>query len=137
MVLLDTNIISETMKLKPNATVIDWLKKREKKTCICVISIEEMKYGQMLMPEGRSREVLDSDIKKVVDLFSGSILLYDESAAMRCAEFHSQAIHSGRTPALGDMMIAAVASVNDLCLATRNVKDFSYLPIDIVNPFEE
>ena len=52
------------------------------------------------------------------------------------AELHEQALSQGKVPAIEDLMIAAICKRNDCVLATRNVKDFDYLAIDVVNPFE-
>ena len=137
MYLLDTNVISETMKPIRNAVVEEWMDENEENTFISAVSIEEMRYGQLVMPEGKRRNNLRIAIDNIVKRYSGSILSYGEYDAGRCATFHARALKSGRTPSLGDLMIAAIAYTHGLILVTRNVKDFEYLPIRIFNPFKE
>ena len=137
MYLLDTNVISETMKVHMDPFVEMWTKSHEEESYICVISIEEMRYGQLIMPRGKRRDNLGRDIDNAIHRHADTILLYEESEAERCADFHALALQSGRTPALGDLMIAATASTHGMAVVTRNVKDFEYLPVRVINPFEE
>ena len=137
MYLLDTNILSDGMKKIPNEGVARWREEHEYETFISVPSIEEMRIGQLMLPEGKRRDALQSMIDEVIRSYLGSILSYGEYDAERCAAFHALALKSGRTPSLGDLMIAAIAYTHGLILVTRNVKDFEYLPIRIFNPFKE
>ena len=137
MYLLDTNVLSDGMKKIPNESVAVWRKRYEGDSFISVISIEEMRIGQLMLPKGRRREALKNMIDEVLSSYIGSILSYGEYDAERCAKFHAFALKNGRTPSLGDLMIAATAYIHNLIVVTRNVKDFDYLPIKVINPFEE
>ncbi len=70
----------------------------------------------------------------VVDTNVASELM--RPSAFLCAELHEQALSRGKVPTIEDLTIAAICKRNDCVLATRNVKDFDYLAIDVVNPFE-
>lgn len=133
--LVDTNVVSEVCKKTPHTKVMEWLESHERLN-ISVITIEEMRFGEYMMPKGKRRNKLHELIDSLVDMYSGSTLVFDACAAEQCAAFHECAIASGRTPTIEDMMIAAIAKVNGLTLVTRNVRDFEYLDIAVVNPFE-
>ncbi len=125
------------MKPVPEQKVLHWLRQHENESCICAVNIEELRFGLLLMPTGKRKFALAEDIEKVIVRFEDSLLPYGKLEAERCADFHALAIREGKTPALGDLMIAAIATTHSLTVATRNVKDFSYLPVKVVNPFED
>lgn len=61
---------------------------------------------------------------------------FDARVALECARLHRRAIVAGRTSMIEESMIAAMCACRDATLATRNVKDFDYLGVRLVNPFE-
>ena len=68
--------------------------------------------------------------------YADRILPLDQAGAERAALFRAQERRSGRTLDLGDALIAGIAKANDLAVATRNVRDFDGLNLEIVNPWE-
>lgn len=66
---------------------------------------------------------------------SDKTLAFDGFCGYLCAELHHLAVASGRTPTIEDLMIAATCQRYGAVLATRNVKDFDYLGVELVNPF--
>lgn len=132
--LVDTNVVSEICKKSPDANVMEWLGSHEELN-ISVITIEEMRFGELMMPKGKKRKKLHEMIDSLVVSYSANTLTFDVRAAEQCAVFHERAISLGRTPTIEDMMIAAIAKVNDMVLVTRNIRDFEYLDIGILNPF--
>ena len=135
MFLLDTNVISERFKIKCNAGVEKWLDVNESKSFISVVTIEELRYGLLLMPDGKRKIALEKRINSTVHYFNGKILNFEQTEAERCAEFHHLAHKAGFDPGMEDLMIAAIASSFDLVIATRNTKDFEYLPVETIDPF--
>lgn len=134
--LADTNVISEAMKKAPDARAMAWLDAHQDKLSISAITIEELRFGEYLMPKGKRRRKLHELIDGIVALYGDRTLPFDAKAAEFCAAFHELAISCGRTPTIEDLMIAAIANSAHCTLATRNVRDFDYLPIPVVNPFE-
>ena len=134
--LVDTNVVSEACKKEPASHVVDWLSRNASNLYLSVVTIEEMRFGELMMPKGKRRAKLSKMIDGLVASYIGKILCFDIAAAEKCAEFHELAISSGRTPTIEDLMIAAIAQVNSLTVATRNVRDFDYLGIPIFNPYE-
>ena len=134
--LIDTNVISEVCKKEPNSAVLEWLNNHDGGLYLSSITIEELRFGELMMPRGKKRDALHRIIDGLVENYIGRVLSFDSDAAEVCAAFHEQAISSGRTPTIEDLMIAAIANTNDLVITTRNVRDFEYLGIEIENPFE-
>lgn len=134
--IVDTNIISEAIKADPNPAVLAWLEQNSRALYLTSITIEELRFGALMLPKGKRRKALEEWIDSLSAGFSQKIFSFDALAAEICAGFHEKAISSGKTPSIEDLIIASIAKRKGFCLATRNVKDFEYLDIDLVNPFE-
>lgn len=134
--LVDTNVVSEVCKPSPSEKVAAWLELNSKSLFLSSITIEEMRFGQLMMPKGKKKDKLGAMINSLLNNYSDSTLAFGAKEAELCALLHHQAIYAGRSPSIEDLMIASIAQANNLVLATRNTKDFDYLGIDIVNPFE-
>ena len=134
--LIDTNVISEVCKKEPNSAVLAWLNYHDEGLCLSSITIEELRFGELMMSHGKKRDALQRIITNLIENYAGRVFPFDSNAAEVCAAFHERAINAGRTPTIEDLMIAAIAQTNDLVLTTRNVRDFEYLDIEIENPFE-
>ncbi|MDR1806953.1 MAG: hypothetical protein LBR33_03425 [Propionibacteriaceae bacterium] len=87
----------------------------------------------MRLPEGRRRAGLLAVIESA--LLGPDILAYDEPAARAYASLQAQARAQGRALTAEDGMIAAVCVSHGATLATRHVKDFDFLPVQLVNPW--
>ena len=134
--LLDTNVISEVSKPRPDDNVLCWLQDATGNVCTCSVVVEEMYYGILLLPDGKRKYDLRRHTDSLVADLLDRVLPFDMRSAYACAQLQAKAHASGRTPALEDVMIAAIAQRNNCILATRNVKDFDYLGVETVNPFD-
>lgn len=134
--LADTNVVSELMKPVPADAVIDWFQDNEGQVCISAVTVEELYFGLFLLPDGKRKERLKASITGIVMDCSDKTLVFDAFSAYLCAELQAKAKSVGRVATIEDLMIASIALRNDAVLATRNIKDFDYLGIDCVNPFE-
>lgn len=135
--LIDTNVISEAIKPTPNASATEWLSHNAADSYLASITIEELRFGEFMMPEGKKRRTLKDWIDALLVDFAQSIISFDAAAATVCAHFHEMAISVGRTPTIEDLMVAAIAQAKNLTLVTRNVRDFDYLPVDLLDPFSD
>ena len=133
--ILDTNIISEFMKEKANPQVIDWAQDHNEDLFLTTVSLMELNYGIMRMPEGKRkhtyREIADAITKECRD----RIYSFDSFSAFLCAKLRCEAAAIGRPPQISDCMIAAICQRNNATLATHNVKDFEHYGIPLVDPF--
>ena len=133
--LLDTNVVSETTKDHPDPLVIDFLS-RQTDLWLSSLVIHELEFGLQLAPQGRRRERLTASLARFLADYTDRILSLDRESAEWSARFRAAAVSSGRSPELIDLLIAGTAQTHGLAIATRNVRDFSGLGIDIVNPWE-
>lgn len=135
--LVDTCVISEVMKPKPNDAVVEWLCDNSNELRLSAITVKELYYGALRMDEGRRKDALITVIENIVWLYSEDIIPFDKRAAIICARIHNRAQREGFTPTIEDLEIAATCLSNDMTLVTRNVKDFDYLGVSLFNPFDE
>ena len=129
--LLDTNIISEIFKQKPNAKLIEMLCKNEKLCALPSTSWNELLYGVNVMAEGKKKQLL---FEKLVDDIQKNydIIHYDNHAAWIHADIRSRLKEKGRSIEFPDSQIASIAVSNCMILVTRNTKHFE--PIQEVSP---
>lgn len=134
--LVDTNVISELCKKQPNENVISWFSDPSNVFYISAITIEELRFGEFMMPKGKKREQLHGMIDLLLAEYGSDALAFGAEEADLCAAFHERAIHEGRTPTFEDLAIASIAKTNSLVVATRNTVDFDHLDVDVFNPFD-
>lgn len=137
--LLDTNVLSEVTKLRPEGRVLAWLDSLdEDRTFISVVSIAEIRRGVALMADGRKRDVLaDWLARDLPQRFEHRVIPVEERVALAWGDLMGEAKRSGRGMSSMDGLIAATAIANDLVLATRNIKDFGGFGIDLIDPWGE
>ena len=133
--LLDTNIISELVKKKPNHAVLDWVDANDSENLyLSVITLGEIRKGiSGVQNQARQKEISHWLEVELPAYFEARILAIDMNVADAWGKFQSQT--KGRTLPAIDALIAATAYVNQLTLVTRNTKDFVDTPIEIVNPW--
>jgi predicted nucleic acid-binding protein len=138
MIILDTNVISEAFRKRPQPGVRDWLdRQRPSDLFLCAPVLAELRYGVERLPTGRRRSELDRLVTNAEqDLFANRLLTVDREAAHEFGRVVARRAGMGRPIMPIDGMIAAIALANGMSVATRDVKDFADLDIDVVNPFE-
>ena len=138
MILLDTNVVSEVMKTQPAEAVVAWLNGQDsERLYVSAITIGEITYGLRILPDGKRRSGLRERFERFVALaFDQRVLSYDESAARVYGELMGDRKELGLPMSVPDGQIAAIARLNHLAVATRNVLDFEDCGIDVLNPFE-
>jgi len=135
VIVLDTNVVSEAVRAQPSPVVMRWLEHCNEPFAITTVTIGELLTGVCLLPQGKRRTGLLEAVEQVL-LRWAVTLPYDETAARICAALREQARAQGRGLSVEDGMIAAVCAAHGASLATRNVADFDFLPIRVVNPWE-
>ncbi|MCY3913775.1 MAG: type II toxin-antitoxin system VapC family toxin [Chloroflexi bacterium] len=133
--LLDTNVVSELTRDEPDSRVIRFLDDQDDLWLPSVV-VFEMEYGLATRPQGRRLETLRALHSEILAAFGDRLLSLDQSGARWAAELRAQARHAGRAVDVGDALIAGTAKAHDLAIATRNVRDFEGMDIDVVNPWE-
>ncbi len=132
--LLDTNVVSELTNDVPDAGVVAFLLEHDD-LWLSSVSIHELEYGLRLLPDGRRRDRLYAAHSGIMSIYGDHILPLDRAGAELAAALRAHTRRSGRTLDLGDALIAGIAQANELTVATRNVRDFDGLGVDVVNPW--
>jgi len=123
--LLDTNILSEPVKPRPNKQVLNNLEKHATACCTSVTVWHELNYGLESMVSSKRKKILKSYLQTLEN--DGLIILaYEKPAGEWLAKERNRLKASGKTPAYFDAEIAAVGHVNNLVIVTKNVEDFSF-----------
>jgi tRNA(fMet)-specific endonuclease VapC len=121
--LLDTNVLAEPLTKKPSKLVLAKLARHEARCATAMPIVHELIYGAELLEPSRRKDAVELYIQNVI-LRVYPVLDYDLAAAKWQAEERARLARLGRPPAFADSTIAAIASVNNLVLVTRNLKDF-------------
>jgi predicted nucleic acid-binding protein len=137
MIVLDTNVVSELMRISPSLEVMDWWKGRLfSELFITTVTEAEVLLGIELLPKGKRRTGLESAAKTTFEEdFEGHILPFDSDAAREFARIVAARRELGRPMSQADAQIAAIARSRGAAVATRNTEDFEGCGIRIVNPW--
>jgi predicted nucleic acid-binding protein len=135
--LLDTNVVSEWMKPRPNPGVVAWLAEvDEDRVFLSVITLAELRYGIERMAPGHRRKRLDEWLEEELPLrFEGRILTIDRAVADACGKVVARSEAMGHRLEAMDAFIAATAEVHRLTVVTRNASDFQSTVKGVMNPW--
>ena len=137
MIVLDTNIVSELIRPRPNPSVVDWVARQPGTSLfISAITEAELRYGVEILSAGHRRERLAAEIESTLrEDFAGRILSFDSAAAHAYATIMADRRAVGRPISQADCQIAAIARSRGAPVATRDVADFAGCRIKVVNPW--
>lgn len=138
MIILDTNVISETMRVSPEKKVIEWLDKQPIHLLfISAITLAEIRCGIALLPNGKKKQKLTEDFEeKIMPLFIGKILSFDANSTFLYAKIRSHATQKGYGISSEDALIAAIAAQHGFMVATRDTTPFIHMGIEVINPWD-
>ena len=123
--LLDTNVISEFTKFKPNKSVIEKANENEELCAICSTVWQESIFGLAAMPEGKRKQKISTFMDKIRNVYD--IIPYDSFAAQICGEIRAKCKNAGTPAPFFDSQIAATAIANNMILITHNTADYTAL----------
>jgi predicted nucleic acid-binding protein len=137
--LLDTNVVSEWVKPRPAAEVVDWLSDvDEDRVHISVITLAELRHGVERLPAGRRRQRLDDWLRHdLPDRFEGRVLTIDAEVAQQWGTIVARRDAAGRPIGVMDAWLAALAETHELTLVTRNTADFDGSVASLFNPWRD
>ena len=137
MVVLDTNVLSEVLKVSPDGRVLAWLKDQPRPSLFTTtVTRGELLYGIRLLPDGKRRRALwEAALAIFNEDFAERVLSFDNDAADAYAEVGAARRAAGRPISQFDAMIAGMARSRGASVATRNAKDFEGCGIDVVDPW--
>jgi len=136
VILLDTNIISESMRVEPDARMITWMdRQRASNLFLSAITIDEIAFGIEVLPSGRRKDHLVRVFSDIAGAFEGRIKPFDAGAARQSAKYRALRQRMGRPMSLADSQIAGIAKSNAFSLATMNDRDFESLDLSVIAPY--
>lgn len=136
MWLIDTCVVSELAKAKPEPLVVQWLRQHAAVAKIAAVSLGEIVYGIESLPLGARRNALQRWCDDMRGLFTERFLVADEMVWQTYGRLKASLEAIGRPQDDLDVLIAATATVHRLTIVTRNVKHFKDTGVDLINPWE-
>lgn len=131
--LLDTMVVSERIKSRPDSNVLAWMAvRRPIDFSISVLTIGEILYGIRRLPAARRARLERWLNQDVPAMFADRILAVDLSVARAWANLR---IDAARSLSHVDSLIAATAAAHSLIVVTRNERDFADLGVAVENPW--
>lgn len=137
MIVLDTNVVSEPMKLNGNPAVLAWLDRQVAQTLyLTSTSLAELLVGIEILPDGKRKEGLSAALIELIEvLFTGRILPFDTAAATLYGPIIGRARNAGRAISVGDGQIAAIAAAHGFKVATRDTAPFIAAGVEVIDPW--
>jgi predicted nucleic acid-binding protein len=138
MILLDTNVVSEVMRVAPDARVVEWMNSHPLQTLyLSAINVAELRSGVALMPVGKRRSTMHQDLEeRTLPIFDGRVLPFDMACTTIYAQLTAKFRTSGTPVETADTCIAAVALANGLSVATRDTLPFRAAGLKVINPWQ-
>ena len=135
MIFVDTNVLSELTKPRPEDRVIDWLFTHRNETLLSTLVVAELAIGIRTTPGPDKRALLGRTLDRIVERHAGRIIPFDLAAARRWGEMGGKIIVTGGRSGMVDSMLAAQALVLGVPVATRNTGDFEDTGVELINPW--
>lgn len=137
MIILDTSVVSETMKPVPEPRVIDWLNRQELSTLhLTTVSLAELRFGMARLEPGRRRDDFELRLERMLtEVFPGRVLGFNAAAANAFGALVALAERHGRV-SFPDGAIAAIAAANGYPVATSDAAPFIAMGVDVVDPWD-
>jgi toxin FitB len=137
MIVADSNVLSELMRVEPAPEVKRWYRfHRADELYTTAVTQAEMLYGAEVLPHGRRKTELMEALHRIfANAYAGRILPFDSNAAIQFADLTANRQRMGLPIKMPDAQIAAIVRSHGAALATRNVSDFEHCGIELINPW--
>lgn len=138
MILLDTNVISALMQQRPDDAVVRWLDGLPAESIWTTsVTVFEVWTGLELLETSQRRRRLELAFTQLLaeDLDS-RVQTFDQSAAVAAAGLAARGSREGRPVEVRDVQIAGIAVARKATLATRNIRHFRDLGVELINPWD-
>lgn len=137
MILLNTCVVSEAIRVSPSPAVLAWLERLpEQQVYLPSVVLGELHKGVERLDEGTKRNALRLWFEQLCERFRERTLSFDEQTAVRWGSLTAELERSGRPLPVIDSMLAATALRYSALLATRNTSDYVGTGVEIVDPWE-
>lgn len=137
MIVLDTNVVSELMRRRPDAAVLAWADAEDPRTlAITAVTTAELLHGVARLPHGARMHKLAAAVHGLLlEDFEGRVLSFDAPSALHYGELVAARERAGRPIGVADAQIAAICRHHGALLATRNVRDFEATGVELLDPW--
>lgn len=137
-IVLDTNVVSELVRPRPDPDVVTYLRRVSHRTLITTVVLAEICLGVELVDEGRRKTELRRHADSVREAYRQRTIPFTAEAAQHYAVSIARLKARGVSMSVNDAYIAASAVTSDALLATLNVKDFENYPgLKLLDPRAE
>lgn len=138
MILLDTNVLSALMLREPDPSVVTWLDAQPAESIWTTsITVFEIQTGLELLKAGRRRTHLEKAFEQLLsEELDGRVQSFDRAAALAAGTLAAARQRAGLSMEVRDVEIAGIALARRATLATRNVRHFTDLGVDLADPWE-
>lgn len=135
--LLDTNVISELVRPKPEPRLISWIEATDENLLfLSVLTVGEIRKGISSLRDSRRRVALEAWLDSDLVLrFANRILSIDQAVADRWGRLAAQVAAAKSSLPVIDGLLAATAVHHNLTLVTRNTKDVAATGVPLFNPW--
>lgn len=138
MIILDTNVVSELMKPKPDESVAGWVLSQAAGDLFTTsVTLAEILFGIERLPDGKRKELLRTTASEVFEPFGDQVLAFDARAAAHYATIVATRDRLGLPINGFDAQVASICRTHGSDLATRNVKDFEHTGVDVTDPWHK
>lgn len=137
MIVLDTNVISEVFRPRPDARVVAWLEALAGDVAITAVTLAELLAGVHRLSDGKRKSALAGRIDAALQPYreTQAILAFDDEAADYYADVVVARERAGMPISTADAQIAAICRARRASCATRNTKDFAQVGIELIDPW--
>ncbi len=136
--LLDTCLLSELHKPRPQRSVVDWVEQQKShELWVASVTMGELERGIAKLDAGHAQQKLMLWLLQIHDQFEGHVLGFQLAEARVFGQISARCERSGSKLALADAMLAAVALCHDMTFVTRNVRDFERTGVRLFNPWQD
>lgn len=138
MIVLDTNVVSELMRARPEPRVLAWVDAQPpRQLVITAVTAAELRYGVARLPRGRRRTRLAADVEALIEQdFAERVLPFTVESSAEYAQVVTARERAGQPISTSDAQIAAICRTRDAALSTRNTADFEGCGVDLIDPWQ-
>lgn len=135
MIVVGTNVLSEPLKPEPNPRVLSRLHAHAEEIAITTITVAEMRFGALRLPDGRRQDALTAATDRLIAAAADRVLAFDLDAAECAGRLRAEREGGGHIVSAEDTMIAAICLAGGHELATRNTRDFDGTALVLHDPW--